>query len=153
MVLYLTYWIPARERIWFCNTLATYGVFLWLPKILREASGWSGFRLAAITAAPFVTALAGMVLIGRHSDVRQERKWHVAACALTAALGLVFAASFPTSVRWFRRPLGRGLAPVHGPGLHAGAALPGRSARDRSRARGEPASSEARSLTTLFPPA
>ena len=84
--------------VWFCNTLATYGVFLWLPKILREASGWSGFRLAAITAAPFVLALVGMVLIGRHSDRRQERKWHVAACAVTAALGLLFAASFPTSV-------------------------------------------------------
>ncbi len=84
--------------IYFCNTLATYGVFLWLPKILREASGWSGLRLAAITAIPFVIALVGMVLIGRHSDRRQERKWHVAACALTAAVGLVFAASFPKSV-------------------------------------------------------
>jgi ACS family tartrate transporter-like MFS transporter len=39
-----------------------------------------------------------MVVIGRHSDRTQERKWHVAACALTAALGLVFAASFSTSV-------------------------------------------------------
>ena len=84
--------------VWFCNTLATYGVFLFLPKILQEASGWSGLRLALITAAPFVLALAGMVLIGRHSDLRQERKWHVAACALTAALGLLFAASFPRSV-------------------------------------------------------
>jgi MFS transporter, ACS family, tartrate transporter len=84
--------------IWFFNTLATYGVFLWLPKILREASGWSGWRLAAITAVPFLVALVGMVLIGRHSDRKQERKWHVAACALTAALGLAFAASFSTSV-------------------------------------------------------
>jgi MFS family permease len=84
--------------VWFCNTLATYGVFLFLPKILQEASGWSGLRLAFITAAPFVLALAGMVLIGRHSDLRQERKWHVVACALTAALGLLFAASFPRSV-------------------------------------------------------
>jgi ACS family tartrate transporter-like MFS transporter len=84
--------------IWFFNTLATYGVFLWLPKILREASGWGGWRLSAITAIPFLVALVGMVLIGRHSDQRQERKWHVAACALTAALGLVFAACFSTSV-------------------------------------------------------
>ncbi len=84
--------------IWFFNTLATYGVFLWLPKILREASGWEGWRLSAITAVPFLIALVGMVLIGRHSDRTQERKWHVAACALTAAVGLVFAASFSTSV-------------------------------------------------------
>jgi ACS family tartrate transporter-like MFS transporter len=84
--------------IYFCNTLATYGVFLWLPKILREALGSGGFRLAGITAIPFAVALVGMVLIGRHSDRKQERKWHVAACALTAAVGLVVAASFPKSV-------------------------------------------------------
>ena len=85
--------------VWFCNTFATYGVFLWLPKILKEASGgWSGARLAAITAIPFVVALAGMVLVGRHSDRQQERKWHVAVCALTAALGLVLAARFHDSL-------------------------------------------------------
>jgi ACS family tartrate transporter-like MFS transporter len=85
--------------VWFCNTFATYGVFLWLPKILKEASGgWSGPRLAAITAIPFVVALVGMVLVGRHSDRRQERKRHVAVCALTAALGLVLAARFAESL-------------------------------------------------------
>jgi MFS transporter, ACS family, tartrate transporter len=75
--------------IYFCNTLVTYAVFLFLPKILREASGLEGFALSAITAVPFVVALVGMVLVGRHSDRTGERRWHVAACALTAALGLV----------------------------------------------------------------
>jgi ACS family tartrate transporter-like MFS transporter len=79
--------------IYFLNTFATYGVFLFLPKILREASGFTGFRLSAITAVPFVVALVGMVLIGRHSDRTRERKWHVAACALTGALGLFLAAA------------------------------------------------------------
>jgi ACS family tartrate transporter-like MFS transporter len=84
--------------IYFLNTFATYGVFLFLPKILREASGWTGFRLSAITAIPFVVALVGMVLIGRHSDRTGERKWHVAACALTGATGLVLAAVSRDSV-------------------------------------------------------
>jgi ACS family tartrate transporter-like MFS transporter len=77
--------------IYFLNTVATYGVFLFLPKILREASGFTGFKLSAITAIPFAVALVGMVLVGRHSDRTGERKRHVAACALTAALGLVLA--------------------------------------------------------------
>lgn len=79
--------------IYFLNTLVTYGVFLWLPKILRDVSGARGVKLSAITAAPFVVALVGMVVIGRHSDRTGDRKWHVVACALTAAVGLVLAAA------------------------------------------------------------
>ena len=79
---------------YFLNTLVTYGVFLWLPKILRDLSGQSGWRLTAITSIPFVCALAGMILIGRHSDRTRERKRHVAACALTAATGLIVGAAF-----------------------------------------------------------
>jgi MFS transporter, ACS family, tartrate transporter len=90
-------------RVWvlsfayFLNALVTYGVFLWLPRILRDASGFSGFRLAAITSIPFVAALIAMILIGEHSDRTGERKWHVVACALTAAAGLALAAFFHTS--------------------------------------------------------
>jgi MFS transporter, ACS family, tartrate transporter len=82
------------STVYFLNTLVTYGVFLWLPKILRDLSGSSGWRLTVITAIPFVAALAGMILIGRHSDRTRERKKHVAACALIAATGLVVGAAF-----------------------------------------------------------
>jgi MFS transporter, ACS family, tartrate transporter len=91
-------------RVWllsfayFLNALVTYGVYLWLPRILRDASGFSGFTLSAITAVPFVAALVAMVLVGRHSDRTGERKWHVVACAATAAVGLVLAAWFQASV-------------------------------------------------------
>ena len=47
---------------------------------------------------PFLVALVGMVLIGRHSDRTGERKGHVAACALTGAAGLVLAAVSGSSV-------------------------------------------------------
>jgi MFS transporter, ACS family, tartrate transporter len=78
--------------IYFLNTLVTYGIFLWLPRILQDASGYRGWRLSVITAIPFIVALVGMVLVGRHSDRTGERKVHLAACALTGALGLVIAA-------------------------------------------------------------
>jgi ACS family tartrate transporter-like MFS transporter len=84
--------------IYFLNNMATYGVFLFLPKILRETSGYSGLRLAAITSLPFVMALVGMIVIGRHSDRTGERKKHVAACALLASIGLAMAAAFQHSV-------------------------------------------------------
>ena len=84
--------------IYFLNTLVTYGVFLWLPRILRDASGYRGASLSAITSIPFVVALIGMVVIGRHSDRTRERKWHVAACALTGATGLLIAVAAGNNV-------------------------------------------------------
>jgi ACS family tartrate transporter-like MFS transporter len=89
----------ASGRVWllcavyFLNTSVTYGIFLWLPKMLREASGASGFGLSGMTAIPFTAALVAMVLVGRHSDKTGERKFHVAACASTAAVGLLLAAA------------------------------------------------------------
>ena len=85
-------WLLAS--VYFLNTTVTYGVFLWLPRILRELSGEDGWQLSLMTAVPFVAALIGMVVIGRHSDRTGERKRHVAACALTAATGLVLASFF-----------------------------------------------------------
>jgi ACS family tartrate transporter-like MFS transporter len=84
--------------VYFLNTTVSYGLFLWLPKILEAASGWHDMRLAAISALPFVIALATMVIIGRHSDRTGERKWHLAWSALGAAAGLVLAAAAGTNV-------------------------------------------------------
>jgi ACS family tartrate transporter-like MFS transporter len=91
-------------RVWllclayFLNTTVTYGVFLWLPKILDEATNASGFGLSALTAIPFVAALVAMVVIGRHSDRTGERKLHVAGCAGLAAAGLLLAVTFQENV-------------------------------------------------------
>jgi MFS transporter, ACS family, tartrate transporter len=84
--------------IFFLNTAVTYGIFLWLPKILEEASGLKGVRLGALSAIPFAAALVGMILIGAHSDRTGERRWHVACCALAAAAGLVLAVLTHSSV-------------------------------------------------------
>jgi len=78
--------------IYFLQAFVTYGLFLWLPKILSDVSGYQGYKLSAITMIPFIAALAGMILIGRHSDRTGERKWHAAACSLTAAAGIALAA-------------------------------------------------------------
>ncbi len=89
----------ASGRVWllcavyFMNTSVTYGIFLWLPKMLRETSGAGGFSLSGMTALPFTAALIAMVLVGRHSDRTGERKLHVAACAVTASVGLLLAAA------------------------------------------------------------
>jgi len=81
--------------IYFLNTLVTYGVFLWFPKMVTEAAGGrQSFGLSLLTSLPFAAALVAMFYVGRHSDRTRERKYHVAACAMTAAAGLVLAVLF-----------------------------------------------------------
>jgi MFS family permease len=87
----------ASGRVWllcgvfFLNSVVNYGMFLWLPQLLRDVTKAEGFTLSAMTAAPFVAALAAMVVVGRHSDRTGERKRHVAACAVATAAGLLIA--------------------------------------------------------------
>jgi ACS family tartrate transporter-like MFS transporter len=79
--------------VYLMNATVTYGIFLWLPRMLQDAAG-PGRSVGVLTALPFVAALVAMVLIGRHSDRTGERKFHVAACAVTAAIGLFMAVAF-----------------------------------------------------------
>jgi nitrate/nitrite transporter NarK len=77
--------------VFFLNSVVNYGMFLWLPRLLRDVTRAEGFTLSAITALPFVAALVAMVVVGRHSDRTGERRLHVAACAAVTALGLLVA--------------------------------------------------------------
>ncbi|MGH9310992.1 MAG: MFS transporter [Vicinamibacterales bacterium] len=77
--------------VFFLNTVVNYGMFLWLPKLLQDMTAAEGFTLSAITALPFIGALAAMVVVGRHSDRTGDRRLHVAACAAATAAGLLLA--------------------------------------------------------------
>jgi MFS family permease len=77
--------------VFFLNSVVNYGMFLWLPRLLRDVTKADGFTLSAITAAPFVGALIAMVAVGRHSDRTGERRLHVASCAAITAVGLLLA--------------------------------------------------------------
>lgn len=91
---------PLREtllnpKVWvlclfyFLNTTVTYGIFLWLPKILGAVSGFKGLKLGLLAGTTLIPAIVGMVLITAHSDRTGERRWHAAICAGIAMIGLV----------------------------------------------------------------
>jgi MFS family permease len=52
--------------------------------------------LGLLTAIPFAIAAVVMLLFARHSDQRNERKWHVALASFLMALGLAVAALAPS---------------------------------------------------------
>jgi len=67
---------------------ANYALVFWMPTLIK---GWGVTDLVQIglyAAVPQVLGVVGMILIGRSSDRRGERRWHYAASSFLAALGL-----------------------------------------------------------------
>lgn len=73
-------------------TTAAYGIGLWLPSLLSNASGNSNFVIGLLSAIPYLATVVAMVLVGAHSDRTRERKWHLAGSAFACAIGLCCAA-------------------------------------------------------------
>ncbi len=80
------------SALYFSLVIASYGTSFWLPLVLKARGGWSPETLGFVTAIPPLVAAVLMVLVGRHSDERQERRWHIALSAVGGAIGLVIAA-------------------------------------------------------------
>lgn len=78
---------------YFClvNSLAM--VAVWTPLIVKSFSaGASNTTVGLLAAIPQVCTVIGMILWGRHSDRKQERKWHTILPMLFSAAGWLFTA-------------------------------------------------------------
>lgn len=73
--------------VYFCLNAASYGVAFFLPTIIK-GFGVSDTQTGLLAALPFIFGGIGMVLLGRHSDRKMERKGHVAVALLMAAIGI-----------------------------------------------------------------
>ena len=88
----------AAAGVWFALMSGAYGIIYWLPQVIKQLSGLNDFEVSVLSALPWVGLGAGMLLNAWHSDLTQERHWHVALAALLAAAGLLGASAFGT--RW-----------------------------------------------------
>ncbi len=75
---------------YFTIICGVYAVSFWLPTILKGAGVSSVFSIGMYSMIPYAIGALGMVLIGRHSDLRMERRWHLAACGFIGAASLVW---------------------------------------------------------------
>ncbi len=73
--------------VWFLMVLVGYGQLLWLPQIIRGASGLSDFAVGVFSTGPPLVAALAMLWIAAHSDRTGERRLHVSLSALVTALG------------------------------------------------------------------
>jgi MFS family permease len=77
------------SAIYFCLVMGVYGISFWLPTLIKGSGVVDPIHVGFLTAIPYSAATIAMVLIGRSSDLRDERRWHLAIPALLGAVGLV----------------------------------------------------------------
>jgi MFS transporter, ACS family, tartrate transporter len=81
-------------RIWilafayFGLNAMSYGMSLWLPKLIQSFGGLSNFAIGMVSAIPYVAAAIVMVIVALHSDRTGERRWHTAGPAFLGAMAL-----------------------------------------------------------------
>jgi predicted MFS family arabinose efflux permease len=77
--------------IYFLGATGIYGFTIWLPTILKRASGFSTGAVTWLAAVPYLAALVTTLLNGWHSDRTQERHWHAAGPLLAGSAALLLA--------------------------------------------------------------
>src|SRR5262249_31242017 len=74
--------------LYFTIALGSNGFGFYAPEILKtHFAGWRADAIGFLYLIPNLTPALAMFLIGRHSDRTGERRWHLAVCALLAAVG------------------------------------------------------------------
>ena len=82
-------WLLAA--VYFTIPVELYALSFWLPQIIKIASGASDFWVGVLSAIPYAVAAVAMVVVGRHSDVTGERRWHIALSAAVGGVALALA--------------------------------------------------------------
>lgn len=79
--------VLALSLVYFGAVATNYGTAFWLPQIVK-GFGLSNLQTGFVSAAPYVVGTVGMVLWGRSSDAKMERKGHAAIAFAIAAIGI-----------------------------------------------------------------
>jgi predicted MFS family arabinose efflux permease len=88
------------SRLWlltlsyFCLVSANPTLGFWSPTIINGLGVTSNMSIGLLSAIPYVGAMIATVLVGRHSDLRLERRWHCALSCLAAGVGLTLIGVF-----------------------------------------------------------
>ena len=89
--------VLALSVVYFGAVATNYGLSFFLPQIVK-AFGMSNFQTGLVAALPYVVGLVSIVLWGRRSDRKVERRFHTAfpLCVAAAGIGISTALDDPT---------------------------------------------------------
>jgi len=72
--------------------MGSYAIGFWQPTIIKSSGVDDPLTVGLLTVIPYSCALVSMFLVARHADKTRERRWHVSAPALIAAIGFCICA-------------------------------------------------------------
>ncbi|WP_102817603.1 MFS transporter [Burkholderia ubonensis] len=84
-------WVLSGIYLFFIMGL--YGVGFWLPTLIKGSGVTDTLSIGLLTTVPYAAAAIAMICVGRSSDARRERRWHVAVPGLIGTAGWVLAVS------------------------------------------------------------
>lgn len=93
-----SFWSWNGALLYFLFVCGAYGVSFWMPSLLGAAGVESSARIGLLLIIPNLIGALSMLAVGKHSDRRQERRWHLTACFVVASLGFLVIASGLASV-------------------------------------------------------
>ncbi|WP_409258837.1 MFS transporter [Paraburkholderia bannensis] len=82
-------WVLSAIYLFFIMGL--YGVGFWLPTLIKGSGVKDPLTIGMLTTLPYAAAAISMILVGRSSDARRERRWHVAVPGVIGTVGWVVA--------------------------------------------------------------
>lgn len=85
---------------YFSITCATVAMSLWVPTLIKGMAVNDLRTIGWLSAVPYVAATVGLWAIGRHSDYRLERRYHVAVSLVASAVGFILLGFTGGSVGW-----------------------------------------------------
>ena len=92
--------------IYFFFIMGLYGVGFWLPTLIKGSGVTDPLIIGPLTTLPYAAAAIAMVVVGRSSDNRRERRWHVTVPGLLGTVGWLVSISTGQyerrSRRWLR---------------------------------------------------
>jgi MFS transporter, ACS family, tartrate transporter len=93
---HISMWQALRHRdvlllvgAYFFAVVGFYGLNIWLPTIIKQASGWSDLKVTMVAMIPHLVGLIAMLVVGASSDRTGERRWHAAAVMTAGGIGYV----------------------------------------------------------------
>ncbi len=81
-----------------CALVGIYGLFLWLPQIVKSLGNLSNIEVGFLSAGPPLLSVLGTIIISRSSDRTGDRKHHLAFVYGMSALAITGSAFAPSPV-------------------------------------------------------